>query len=63
MLNLVLGSRYRFTLVSGRSVVVIVHGQSAGGMNWEISVDGVRGTYADINQAIGERFIQVSALT
>lgn len=62
MLHLIVGSKYRFALVSGRSVVVIVHGQSGTGPGWEISVDGVRGTYPDLNQALGEPFSQAAAI-
>jgi hypothetical protein len=62
MLHLVIGSKYRFTLLSGRTVVVIVHGQVASSASWEISVDGVRGTFSDINQALGEPFTQVAAI-
>ena len=62
MLHLVVGSKYRFTLLSGRTAVVIVHGQLAASTSWEISVDGVRGTYSDINQALGEPFTLVAAI-
>jgi len=62
MLHLVVGSKYRFTLVSGRTVVIVVHGQTSAGGPWEISVDSVRGTYTDINQALGEPFTQVAAI-
>jgi hypothetical protein len=61
MLHLLVGSKYRFDLQSGRSVVIIVHGQSSNG-NWDISVDGMRGAYPDINVALGEPFAHVAAL-
>lgn len=62
MLHLVIGSKYCFTLLSGKTVVVIVYGQIAASGLWDISVDGVRGNHSDINQAIGEPFTQVAAI-
>jgi hypothetical protein len=62
MLHLVIGSRYRFTLLSGKTVVVIVHGQVASSASWELSVDGVRGIFTDTNQALGEPFTHVAAI-
>lgn len=61
MLNLIIGARYGFTLASGRSVEIVVHGQNARG-TWDIAVDGVRAGYADINHALEEPFTQVAAL-
>lgn len=61
MLHLAIGSKYRFTLLSGKTAVVIVYGQAATSHLWDISVDGVRGTYSDVNQALGEPFTQVAA--
>ena len=62
MLHLAIGSKYRFTLLSGKTVVVIVYGQAASSTEWEISIDGMPGTYADINQALGEPFTQVASI-
>jgi hypothetical protein len=54
------GSKYQYTLSSGRTVTVIIHGSSADpihGTVWDITVNDIRGTYADVNQAIGESYI------
>lgn len=62
MLTITIGAKYKFVLTSGRTVTVIVHGSSAptgGGTAWDITVDGARGTYSDINQALGDSFSQV----
>ena len=61
MLTLALGTKYLFTLLSGRTVIVIVHGSSAAPNSGalDISVDGKRGSYTDINQALGKPFTQV----
>ena len=60
MLTLTLGTMYRFTLIFGRTAIIIVHGSSAAPNSGalDISVDGKRGSYTDINQALGEPFTQ-----
>lgn len=57
-MTLELGKMYKFTLVSGRVVEIVVHGTSPNGI--DISVDGTRRTYGDLNGALGEPFTQVS---
>jgi hypothetical protein len=61
MLTFTLGLEYLFTLSSGRTAIIIIHGASASPNlgAWDISVDGKRGNYTDINQALGEPFVQV----
>lgn len=56
-----LGKPYEFTLHSGRKVLIAVHGQAAGSDSFEISVDGVRGVYSDLNKALGEPFTSVKS--
>lgn len=62
MLRMELGRKYRFTLLSNKTVEIEIHGTKAGlrGMTeFEISVDGVRGTYTDVNAALGEPYTKV----
>jgi hypothetical protein len=62
MLRMELGREYRFTLQSQKSVVIIIHGTRAGanGMTeFDITVNGVRGSYADVNAALGDAYIKV----
>lgn len=63
MFSLTLGATYKFTLSSGKVVTIIVHGTRAHpvmGAEWEISVDGVRGAYSDLNQALGDSFSNIT---
>jgi len=62
VLHLAIGSKYRFTLLSGRIIVVIVYGQLAGSTTWDISIDGTRGAHNDLNQALGEPWTQVASI-
>lgn len=57
-MKLEIGKKYRFTLVSGRVVEVIVYGTSGKGI--DVSVDGNRDTYIDLDAALGEPFTQVN---
>ena len=65
MLSLELGRTYRFTLLSGRVVDVVVIGSQPNfpaGTLFTISVDGVQGTFSSINDALGEPFTNVTAV-
>ncbi len=62
MLRMELGCTYRFTLQSGKTVDIIIHGskQGAHGMTeLDITVDGKRGTYTDVNAALGDAYTKV----
>lgn len=62
MINLQIGSTYEFTLQSGKKILIIVHGsslQDTGINGWEISVNGTKGDFANLNAALGEGFSQI----
>jgi len=57
-----LGCTYKFTLQSGKTVEIIIHGtkQGASGMTeFEITVDGATDTYTDVNAALGGIYVKV----
>lgn len=65
MFSLELGRTYRFTLVSGKTVDLIVIGSqpsSSSGTSFTVSIDGVQGTYSSLNDAIGEPFTNCTAV-
>ena len=65
MLSLTLGSKYQFTLKSGRKIMIVIHGSqpnAVSGTEFDIFVDGVPGKYASVDQALGEAFTNVALL-
>ena len=65
MLSLELGRTYRFTLLLGRAVDVVIIGSqpnSPGGTLFTISVGGVQGAFSSINDALGEPFTNLTVV-
>ncbi len=65
MLRMELGRQYRFTLVSGGTKLICIHGTKvgAGGLTeFDITVDGNQGMYTDVNAALGEAYVKVERL-
>ena len=65
MLRLELEHTYRFILESSKLIDITVHGTNAATDNitlFDITVDGVRGTYEDINSALSEPYVRVERL-
>ena len=50
-----IGIEYEFELSSGRKVRIIIHGDKESGL--EISVNGTRGVYPTIRDALGEPYV------
>lgn len=56
MLRLEIGKKYRFTLDTEKEMELVVRGTKAAPKGLElldIEVDGLRGTYFDVNAALG----------
>jgi hypothetical protein len=65
MLKFELGKTYRVTLESNKTVDIVVYGSMAGAngtTQFDYSVNGVRGTYTDLNAALGEPFLKVERI-
>lgn len=52
------GIEYVFLLQSGRKVRVIFHGDVSDGV--EVSINGVRGVYKSLQEALGEPYVSYS---
>jgi len=66
MLTLELGTTYRFTLISSKNIDIVVHGSNTntdGAHSLDITVDGIRGTHKDINNALGEGYIKMARIS
>ena len=59
MMSLLLGSKYHFTLASGKIVEVVIYGNGQDGA-LDISIDDVRGVYPSLNEALKEPYIRVT---
>jgi hypothetical protein len=62
MLRMELGRKYKFTLDSKKVIEIVIHGMQAGAhgmIEFDITVDGVRASYTDVNAALGEAYTDV----
>jgi hypothetical protein len=65
MLKMEPGREYRFTLQSQKTVVIVIHGTkltAAGSTEFDISVDGARNHYPDVNVALGDAYLRVERI-
>lgn len=65
MLNFELGRTYVCTLQSSKRVVAVLHGTmlgTNGATEYDVTVNGIRQIYADLNTALGEPVLSVEPL-
>lgn len=47
------GKKYRFQLQTGKTVEIVIHGHGPNGNGLDISVDGIKKTYPNLDAALG----------
>ena len=62
-LSFELGQTYRVELLDGSKTELTIHGAGEGGTNLDVTIDGVRQEFTDLNEAVGNKpFLSVTKL-
>lgn len=65
MLNIQFGRLHLCRLESKKRVILVLHGTQTGAegaIEYDITVNGIRNTYKDLEVALGERILEIEAL-